>query len=231
MISLFYNSNVRLIGLVALIGLAFFSLLKSCFFYEAEGEIEARSKSQYSCISTEYLGKYLSDTYPNAKALIFYDSISSSNLMKQRIDGLKKGLGSMTIVKEIGLPSNIPEDIPRHMIRSCDYIKANDFNKAIKKYTRANLIISLIGLPEDYDQINIWGMDDKHRPKVALFGASLEEFKSDLENGFVNALVIYKQMDKSVNQLPPSNLKEAFNKRFKLITDDNVNELDEDSKK
>lgn len=207
---------------------SFVSLLKNCVLSEEEGEIEARAKAEYSCISTEYLGQFLSESFPNAKSLIIYDSVSTSKLMEQRIVGLRKGLaGKIEIIKEIGLPTTPPKDIPPNMIRISDFINADDFNKAIKKYPKADLIISLIGLPDDIQNMDIWQIEDKKkRPKLAVFGGSIEVLSTAIKANYIQALVVYRQMDKYANQLPPDDLKEAFNRRFILITPQNIKDFE-----
>jgi len=216
------NLFITLSIILIFFGIAF--TIRNLFFSEEEGEIEKRSKKQYSAISTEYLGKYLSEKYPKSKAVIFYDSLSTSPVFEERLNGLRKGLqGSIDIYLEIPLPKSVPQNIPPRMIRAIDYISAEDFNIVMKKYPNVNMIISLVGLPHDSAKMNIWQIDDPiKRPKFILFGGNLRELSPAIEAGYINALVLYRHMDKSVNELPPADIEEAFNRRFRLITPESV---------
>lgn len=219
---------LKYIGLGILIIVGSSSLLKNCILVEEEGEVETRAKNEYSCISTEYLGKFLANSFPDSKALIIYDSVSTSKLMEQRMTGLRKGIeGKIEIVKELGFPTKIPKDIPPNMMRISDFVKAEDFNMAMKKYPQANLVISLIGLPEDIQEMQIWQIEDKKkRPKLAVFGGDIDQLANAIKADFIQALVVYRPMDKYVNQLPPSDLEEAFKRRFILITPQNIKDFE-----
>ncbi len=229
-LTIIYNNKRQLasVAFVVLLLGAFFSLLKSCVFYDPEGSIEIQSKNEYSCISTEYLGQFIYEKYPDAKVLVVYDAISSSPLIEQRLTGLRKSFdGKIDVVAEIGFPLKTPKERPARMMHSIDYIKADDFNEIMQKYPNVNMIISLVGLPYDVQNMHIWDItDSKKRPRVIVFGGSLKYLTPVIKAGVIDALVIYREMDQSVNQLPPDDLKEAFDRRFRLITPENIQKKD-----
>lgn len=222
---IFLKKIFKLLIVTTIIIFAIFILLKNLVFDKEVGEVNTQSKQEYSCISTEYLGKYISEKYPNSKALVFYDSVSTSKLMLQRICGLRKGLaGKVEVVQEIGMPKKYPKGIPPQMFRTNEYIRAEDFNRAMKKYPRANMLISLVGLPADIEEMTVWQIKNKNkRPKVAVYGGDPKKLSTAIREGYIQALVVYREMDKSFNKLPPGDLEAAFNKRFMLITPQNIN--------
>ena len=99
LLGLFDKRKLAYIGLSVLILSAFFSMLNSCVFYVPEGDVESASKFEYASISTEYLGNYLSKTYPNSKTLIIYNAIPSTKVVEQRIIGLRKANNKVNEMK------------------------------------------------------------------------------------------------------------------------------------
>ena len=207
---------------------AFVSLLRNCVFREPEGRTQSQARILYSSVSTEYLGNYLADKFPESRALIIFDAASNSKILQERLNGLRKGLkGKVEIVNELGLPTQLPPGVPPEMIRTIELIKASDFDSAMKNNPKANMIITLIGLPQDIQNMQIWRMEDaKKRPKMIVFGGDPEILKDAIKADYIQALVVYRQMDKYAKQKPPSDLNEAFARRFILYTPQNIAELE-----
>ncbi|MEA2013488.1 MAG: hypothetical protein U9O87_10505 [Verrucomicrobiota bacterium] len=201
--------------------------LKNCFFYPVEGVVEDESKKQYTYLSTEYLGKYLTEEYPDSKIVIIYSSISVTKIQQLRLEGLRKGLSDdCEIIKQVGLPFYIPGGIPQCMISLNEFLKAKDFNDVFLENEDADMFISLVGLPEDLNKMSLWEIESEvKRPKLIVFGGDVSILKEAIINDYIQALIVYRQMDNSVNKLPPDNLKEAFSRRFMLITPKNIENL------
>lgn len=119
-----------------------------------------------------------------------------------------------------GMPPNFME------MRSLrESMKAVDFDAMMKRHPDCNLIISLIGLPMDIENMEIWYAEETPeapKPKIALMDANIYNLKAAILSGIVVGTVTYSPTAKFDESTPPEDVQQAFDKRFLLITPENV---------
>ena len=95
------------------------------------------------------------------------------------------------------------------------------FDGVVEEYTdKVDLIITTIGLPEDSGRMAFWEL--KNPPKIALASGSVYRLKDAIKRARVVAAVTYSPDARYSDKPPPSDLDEAFDKHFLLITPDNI---------
>ncbi|OPZ31721.1 MAG: hypothetical protein BWZ02_00049 [Lentisphaerae bacterium ADurb.BinA184] len=201
----------------------------------------------YERISTKKLGTYLAEKFSGGKALV----IKSVEFMPQQavdprfeaqMAGLKEGLGEAVEIGAVVSPE-IPEEYKKYMEsmpkgpegEDMGYammgpmmdtmLQAKDFNKLIKEMPEGtNLIISLIGLPMDLNNLSLWTM--KNAPKLVLVSAmNLPQLQEAIREGYVTAMLTYRPDPDMQDPSIPKDPEAAFNKRYLLVTPENVQEL------
>ena len=111
------------------------------------------------------------------------------------------------------------------MLSLRDSMKAANFDAMLKRHPECNLIISLIGLPMDVENMEIWDAEETPetpKPKIALMDANIYNLKAAISSGIVIGTVTYSPAAKYDESKPPADIKQAFDKRFLLVTPENV---------
>jgi hypothetical protein len=97
-------------------------------------------------------------------------------------------------------------------------------NKLLDKYDgKYDMIVTTIGLPQDAKRLDIWKGDKK--PKVALASGSVYELRGAIKSGAIVAAVTYNPQAEYDDKPVPKDLDEAFNKRFLLLTPENIDQI------
>ena len=207
----------------------------------------------YQKVGVEKLGMYLAEKHPGGKAVILIEPSGDRNQARTQalLAGLRDGLGSgVTIVKEYQL--TIPEEVkaaftpggggpggpgpggpgggpgapggPEMMPPMEYWFTAEVFDNIVAEYKdQCNLVITTVGLPRDLQAMNYWNLEGA--PKIAVASGSIYELKNVIQGGYVVAAVCYSPKAVYDEKPPPSNLDEAFDKRFLLVTPENVSRL------
>jgi hypothetical protein len=88
------------------------------------------------------------------------------------------------------------------------------------------MIVSLIGLPYDFEEMEFWTMEEETRPKMMLVNANIFNLKKAMQGGFVQAVLHYKpNLRYDINEEPPSDWREAFAKRYIIIDGSNLDAI------
>jgi len=201
----------------------------------------AKTELYYVQISMEKLGQYLAEKCPGAKVLVIQDpeTKTSSERRKIALEGLKKGLGSKATVTatespkipknakgmmgEMGMGAGGPEG---EMLPPMEYwLTPAAFDALVKKHSDCNLVVSTIGLPSQFGKMKLWRSVQSKKLKVALGGGSIFELRKLFLGKYLVAAVAYNPKAVYDDSKPPSNLDEAFRKRYLLITPENVAQL------
>ena len=207
----------------------------------------------YQKVGVEKLGNYLAEKYPGGKAIILVEPAGDRNQARTQalLAGLRDGLGSgVTIVKEYQL--TIPEEVraaftpggggpggpgpggpgggpgapggPQMMPPMEYWFTAEVFDNIVAEYKdQCNLVITTVGLPRDLQAMNYWNLEGA--PKIAVASGSIYELKNVIQGGYVVAAVCYSPKAVYDEKPPPSNLDEAFDKRFLLVTPESVTSI------
>lgn len=80
----------------------------------------------------------------------------------------------------------------------------------------ADLVISLIGLPHDFEKMTFWKA--KQRPQFATWRGPIKAMRPYLMRGDIAAIVDFAPEPVYERAPVPSDLDEAFNKRYVLLT-------------
>lgn len=201
------------------------------------------NEMKYAGFSTEILGRYLAEKYPNSKALLIVDKAFEENeRQKVMIESLKKGLDNkITIVTMASPCEGVTEEYPVDEMDTSppegeepgamtpplmELVTAADFDAIIKKNSGCDMIISLVGLPMDVQNMVIWQMPDETRPKVALVSSDIFNLKSAILSKAIVAVVAYSPQAVFDESKVPSDPQKAFDRRYLLITPENVEEIE-----
>ena len=210
------------------------------------GEMATRGR-KYARVSTEKLGRHLAETFPGAKALVIeplpypYGPLSASNREQIQLvlDGLREGFGDrieiVTIVTPV-LPPHVLEagwDENGKMTSDTllgieDWLDAYYFNQIIEREgAGCDLIVSLAGaFPADHRQLSLYSQES--RPKLALwFPAKYERahaLRDAIAEGNIDAVVVGQPRRIGKGSVP-SDLDEAFNRMYFLLTPENVQQI------
>lgn len=195
-------------------------------------------------IGTQKLGMYLAEKYPGAKALIVTEprigtAASRPNIL---VEGLKEGFGGkITVVEEVSpeVPQNAAKafaaEMPAmeggeggmegEMLPPLEYwYTAAVLEALLEKYKgQYDMIVTTIGLPQDANRMKLWKAKDK--PKVAIANGSVYELKGPIKAAMIVGAITYNPKAEYDDKPVPKDLDEAFNKRFLLLTPENIDEV------
>jgi hypothetical protein len=179
---------------------------------------------EFQRVQTRVLGAHLAEKHAGAKAIIIKDPFSTdSSRPNPLLDGLKAGMGSgVEIVAEVAppLPAGYNEGGEGEMMAPMETWYTAKVMQDILKGAGVDydMVITCIGLP-------IGGLMQLKGKKVVFAGGSPYEYAAAIAGGLVVAAVTYKP-DAIYDDKPvPSALQEAFDKRYVLITTENVKEV------
>ena len=193
-------------------------------------EIVAKDKL-FLIAGIESTCRYLVETYPASNILLISkpdlpSTISTNETIMQAVN---KGLS--------GKYKNLSTESPRPPISSI--LNNNEASASDIKFTpdslelmltlhpESNVILSLIGLPENFEKINLWKMKPKERPKfIVMFPESLLKLKPYLKKGLISAVVTFNNRYKpNFTEKLPDDSNKTFKKRFLLINSKNVDQI------
>lgn len=187
---------------------------------------------KYAKAASIVMGRNLAEMYPGSRALVVVNKGWDKNQrFKNLIDGLKEGVGDKLEIVNIDYPKIPPPpktdpNEPDEMFMMEEMMKAEHFDKLFEKNRDCNLIISMIGLPYDVGEMQLWSMPKETRPQMALLFADVHNLKNAIRAGYIIALS-YKPGVKFSEEDAPDDPQKAFDKRYIIITPKNVMELDE----
>jgi len=195
----------------------------------------------YQRISHKKLGEEIAKQHAGAKILLIKHKSSpmgdgGENLTeKAQMEGLLAGLnGEADIMVEeevssgmedmmMGGDPDAPEKTPEEMME--DMLSAEKFNKLLAVNKTCNVVVSLAGLPPDYQLMKIWKIKDpKKRPALVVANAYLYDLKFAFNPKFkfITAALAHKAVAFDPNQPVPEDEQVAFDSRFIMITPENV---------
>jgi hypothetical protein len=219
------------IGLLIVVVLCAIFILSSTM---GDGDTQKLMENElkYANAQGVIMGQTLAKNYQGSKALV----ITNKNYKKNKramtiIDGLKEGFGSKIDLAAIDFvePPQMPgapggPDAPPMMIDEM-MLTAEQFDALANAHPDCKLIISLIGLPMDAANMQLWAMEEDVRPKIALMNGEANRLKEAIFAGYIAALISYKPGVKFSEEPAPSDPKVAFDKRFIMITTQDIEKI------
>lgn len=111
-----------------------------------------------------------------------------------------------------------------------DMYNPENYNKALKPYLKkADVIVVLTQLPYQVERLSLWDMASP--PKLALMpGSRLYELKKAIAKGYIVGAITFKPGGDYRDLKVPGDLEEAFDKRYVLVTPDNVEAMSSEYK-
>ncbi len=182
----------------------------------------------YSRSRAVVLGQELAKKFPNAQALVIVSDkdYEKNKFVSNLVEGLNAGIAGKLKIEAVDTPdlpkSENPEmqmQMPMEMM-----FKAEHFDALVEKYPSCNLIISLMGLPMDFQAITLWTKEEG-RPNVALLDGDVEMLKDAISDGLISFLVAYKPGVKFTEKPAPKDPKAAFDERYQLVTPENIESI------
>ncbi len=207
--------------------------------FEKQVKVESIFQAQTDNASQRF-GRYLAQQFPNARVVIIkpYPYLHKEEVRQGMISGLTRELdGKMTIVKTVDpqLPDWVQLEFEKRLDQTRateaeipnlnDWFTADHFDPILAEHaTDCDIVISLAGLPEDSRRMTYWQRAD--RPKLAL-GFSMARLPARrIASGDIVAAVTYRLKTPADAELPQTDdeVVAAFNRRYHLVTPDNVAE-------
>ncbi len=194
---------------------------------------------RYLCSTSEVLADELARSKPGSKAVLIIDPAQKNNPNeKARIKVLEKHLsenGIEVISAELDIPEirsreNMQKDKTLYLEPTHMLMKAKHFNKISEKHPDADLIISTLGLPKDAEKMSFWKQYEQSEGKITLALAecslkNLRRIEPAIREGAVSAVVIPDPEAVWIDEPAPEDAKEAFEKRYILITPENIHDI------
>ena len=106
------------------------------------------------------------------------------------------------------------------------YLTAEAFDQMLDDHPECNMVISLMGLPYDFPEMSFWGKEEAERQKLVVVNANLYDLRKAIMGNFIQAAVAHRPDIKyDINEVVPDETQAAFDKRYLLITPENVNSI------
>jgi hypothetical protein len=198
-----------------------------------------KTQMRYVEVSTEKLGQYLAEKYPGKKALLIVSPMAKINQANADAltSGLKRGLdGKITIVAEVSpeppkmpnMPAgpqgkSMPPGAEMMMMGPIEFwLTPEKFDAMLEPHLKnVDLVITTIGLPMEVGKLKFWQVKPQP-PKMVIASGNISNLAEAIKAGYVAAAVTFNPKATYDNQKPPSNLDDAFSKRYLLVTPENV---------
>ncbi len=107
-------------------------------------------------------------------------------------------------------------------------MKASDFDAMLQKHKDCNLVITMIGLPMNVHEMTFWTEEEtpeNPKAKIAVMNGDVYRLMGAIQNNLVCAAVTYSPNAVFDERTPPSEMQKAFDKRYLLVTPDNIEQI------
>ena len=169
----------------------------------------------YTRAQTQVLGETIARNHAGAKILLITDPETKNTLdrIKMMRESIEKGLG--------GSGKIVATEAPKLY-----FIAAKEFDEMMDAHPECNLVISLMGLPYDFQEMAFWTKSDDERQKLVVINSNLSDLRKAFMDNFIQVAVAHRPNIKyDTEGKIPDDYKAAFEKRFILITPKTVNQV------
>ena len=196
-------------------------------------------------VATRVLGEQIRTRHPQAKVLVVGNPFTQRSgqsgeiyaFEEAAVRGLREGLGSPGALKLV-YPELRPEFLRNPQSVSVDpktttplsYLVSDDsFDRLVRENPGFGVLISLIGVPIQIRQSRLW--TEPGQPSLALLLpdwrllGGYESIRDAVKSGKIAAAVIAQPNAPSGEGLGRDRYREEFQRRFILVTRDNIDEL------
>ncbi len=150
----------------------------------------------------------------------------SSEIIENRLNTIRDALkeafdGRLTISRTVHLEAPEDQDGMPPMFETM--FTAEAFDEIVADNPEATLILSLVGLPMNWKEMEFWLMEDAKRPKLVLADVQGYELYDPIVEGYISAVVAFNPSSEyNFQDSVPADIKEAFEQRYLLIDADNI---------
>jgi hypothetical protein len=196
-------------------------------------------------LATRGLAAYLTAKSPNGCAVVFSNPFTQQKGLEKGIyaqeeaglRGLREGFGQRVKIEAVVFPELKPEarqnpsgmSMPEGTTTPLSYLVAEgSFDKLALEHSQCHWLVSLIGLPEDVEQLHIWDAADPHKFALLLPDfhpiGDLAALRKAVLSGKIAAFVLNKPGAPPEGARVSGGWKAEFEKRFVLVTSENFEE-------
>lgn len=195
----------------------------------------------YSKAATTVLGRDLAKKYAGAKALIIaLENYQNNKRQLKLIKGLKEGFDEKVKIEAIDIPRPEGEDeselteepVKKKDKKPAPYLlhkerESTQINKVIEGHPDCKLVIFLVELPRNVENLYVWqSKEEEKRPLVVVvFPAKARYLHNAITLGYIWVLTYLP--DYEPDGICPADPQEAFDKRYVILTKENIKEFSE----
>jgi hypothetical protein len=173
------------------------------------------------------VGEYLAKNH-SGETILLLSMPPSEDSPEQRqaaMDGLKEGLAGKATIAAERHPEN-PDKTSTVQMSYQYFFNAKSVDAIMDAHKDCTLMLSLIGLPDDFEKMEFWGQSDSDRHKMVLLNANIYNLGRAIQGDFVTAVVAAKPGVRfDFTEKAPSDHNEAFNKRYLIVDKANFTEV------
>jgi hypothetical protein len=196
--------------------------------------VVVQKERTYQQVSAQKLGAHIAETYPDARVAVIlpFELIHEDADRAAIVTGVLEGLGE-NASNVMRIDGRLPDDVRRAALEAVRLGESSRMPQRNEWYTPAyfdelvepamgkcDVLISLIGLPEDAAAPQFWRRPD--RPKLAVWYGPVRRLRAPIAAGDVAAAVARRPDAIDDGEPAPDDLDAAFDRRFLLVTPQNV---------
>jgi hypothetical protein len=182
------------------------------------------------------LGEYLARTAAGCRALVVVEDKHSTEIhFVAGLEGLREGLGGAVTLVDVaspvapvaGEPGEGPQAMsPERRIHLRKATRATDFDRLLAEYPNCTLIISFVGLSQNPADMAIWkSAEPNEQPRFVLFRSDVRPYREAIRAGVIQAAVVTRPGFEPGQGKVPQDPQAAFDRRFLLVTPENVDQI------
>jgi hypothetical protein len=183
----------------------------------------------YANATMGYLGRYLAENFAGDRILLI--TSPGSEASQERHDFMVKQFeqalaGKLVILAEEKPGTSVAAALGGDHTQGDFIFTPESFDYMVKLHPECNLVVSLIGLPNNLKELKFWHMKPEKRPKLVVAFASVYELKTAIKMGFISAAITYNRSFKpNIAEELPDDADELFNQRYLLIDKKNIDRI------
>ncbi len=192
------------------------------FFKSDKSDIIEENEKIYAESAGYVLGSYLAKNHKNEKILVITNKNVRNILHENLLNEFKEATEECNVLAYETPKTNIVTINDRDSL--AQEFSAKSFDELINSYPNADIIVSLIGFPPNFQDMELWKKEKI--PKFALINCDISIIEEAILNGTVIAAIANfpKRQTFGINKAS-TKLKDAFNEYYLLITKENLSEV------
>lgn len=214
------NARYIAVGLMIVVLICCFMFI----FGGGDSDIAAimETEQTYAKAAASTLAEHIAKSKPKSVLVIASPNYKNNNRETAIIESIKEYLPDAKVDNlvspKVRLSAGTDPATPPPESLEDNTVTAAQFNDLLARNPKADMIICLIGLPLDVNNMEIWKQDGKI---MAILFADVTMLRKAIASGKVIA-VSFKPGVRLDQEACPSDVKEAFDRRYLLIDKNNI---------